>query len=159
LRVRKGNILVGPNNAGKSSILDAFRLLEACYRNTRTRNPSLIQIDGGGVFYGYEIPDNVLPFSLANITHNYSDDDAVLNFEHTNKIHAIIRLHPERQTRFYIDGGNRLTTSSKFRRAFPIDLVIIPTLAPLEAEEPWVRDDTVQRNATTRLASAPSRSY
>jgi hypothetical protein len=153
LRIRKGNILVGPNNAGKSSVLDAFRLLEACYRHSRTRNPSLIQIEGRNVFYGYEIPDTVLPFSLANIACNYSGEDAILDFEHSNKTHAYIRLNPDRPTKFYLDVGGRPSTSSKFRRAFPIDLIIIPTLAPLEAEEVWVRDETVQRNATTRLAS------
>lgn len=152
--MRHGNVLVGPNNAGKSSLLDAFRLLEACYRHARNKNPSLIQIPDGNVFSGYEVPDNVLPFSLANATHNYSDRDAVLDFRHANGAHAIIRLHPERQTKFYIDAaGPRLTTSSKFRRAFPVELVIVPTLAPLEAEEQWVQDATVQRNATTRLAS------
>jgi AAA domain, putative AbiEii toxin, Type IV TA system len=160
LRLRKGNILVGPNNAGKSSVLDAFRLLEACYRHAKTRNPRLIQISDGNVFQGYEIPDSVMPFSLANATHNYSDGDAILDFEHDTKAHAIIRVHPERQTLFYIDfPGGRLTTSSKFRKAFPIDLVIIPTLAPLEADELLVQPATVQRNATTRLASRHLRNF
>jgi AAA domain, putative AbiEii toxin, Type IV TA system len=154
IHLRAGNILVGPNNAGKSSILDAFRLLEACFRHSKTRNPSLVQIDGGSVFYGYDVPESILPFSLANVTHDYNDDDAVVEFKHANKARAVIRLHPDRATRFYIDnGGGRLTTSSKFRASFPIDLVIVPTLAPLEAEERWVEDRTVRANATTRLAS------
>ena len=65
LRLRNGNILVGPNNSGKSSLLDAFRVLEACLRHTRTRNPTLIEIPDQGVFDGYEVPQSVLPFSLA----------------------------------------------------------------------------------------------
>ena len=34
-----------------------------------------------------------------------------------------------------------------------MDLVIVPQLAPLEANEDYVTDETVQRNASTRLAS------
>ncbi len=64
LRLRNGNILVGPNNSGKSSLLDAFRVLEACFRHARTRNPMLIEIPGQGIFDGYEVPESVLPFSL-----------------------------------------------------------------------------------------------
>jgi predicted ATPase len=154
LKLNTGNILAGPNNSGKSSILDAFRILEACFRHTRSRNPSIIKIGDGDIYYGYEIPDLIMPFSLANITHNYTDYDATLEFRASNKIRAVIRLHPERQTKFYLDGGGpRFKTSSKFRDAFPVDLVIVPTLAPLEADEPYVIDQTVQRNATGRLAS------
>ncbi len=154
LRLRSGNVLVGPNNSGKSSVLDAFRLLDACFRNAKTRNPALLDIEEQGFFDGYEIPESVLPFALANITHNYADADAIIEFEHSNKTKAIIPLHPSRATRFYIDtGGKRLMTRSKFAAAFPLSLIIVPTLAPLEADEPYVSDETVQRNAATRLAT------
>jgi hypothetical protein len=154
LRLRSGNILVGPNNSGKSSVLDAFRILEACFRQSKNRNPHLVNIPGKGVFDAYEIGHNSLPFSLANITTNYTNEDAVLEFTLDNKTRGIILLHPDRSTRFYVDAeGKRLNTSSMFRRAFNFRAVIVPTLAPLEAEESWVNDETVRRNAGTRLAS------
>lgn len=154
LKLRQGNILVGPNNTGKSSILDAFRILDACYRHTRKRNPSFLNIQDEGIFDGYEVPDSVLPFSLANITTNYNNDDAILEFRLSNKARGIVRLHPDRFTRFYIvSNGKRLNTSSKFRREFDFRAVIVPTLAPLEADEAYVLDETVRRNSTTRLAS------
>jgi predicted ATPase len=37
LRLRHFNILVGPNNAGKSTILAAFRILAAAMRRASTR--------------------------------------------------------------------------------------------------------------------------
>jgi hypothetical protein len=154
LSLRKGNILVGPNNAGKSSILDALRILDACLRHIRTRNPSMLDIRGEGVFPGYELPHSAIPFGLVNVTHNYGDADAILNFRHGNQNRMTVRLHPERQTKFYINAQvGYLNTSSKFRNAFPINLVIVPTLAPLEADEKYVEDITVQRNSTTRLSS------
>jgi hypothetical protein len=67
---------------------------------------------------------------------------------------ASILMHPDRITRFYIEkDGPRLTQSSKFRAAFPLTIVNIPTLAPLEADELFVADATEARNAPTRLAS------
>ena len=154
VRLGAGNILVGPNNSGKSTILDAFRILESCLRHAKTRNPGLLEIRDKGVFDGYEIPDSVLPFSLANVTHNYSDEEACLEFHHLNGAVAFILLHPERATRFYIDkDGARFPKSLKFRNAFPLTIVNIPTLAPLEADESYVVDATEARNAPTRLAS------
>ena len=154
LRLQHGNILVGPNNAGKSSLLDALRLLDACYRQTRTQNPRPMSIKDGGTYYGYEIGANSLPFALANVTINYSDSDAVIEFRFNTKVRAVILLHPDRSTRFYIDApGGTPNTSSKFRKMLGVDIVIVPTLAPLEADENYVADETVRRNSTTRLAS------
>jgi hypothetical protein len=154
LSLQRGNLLTGPNNSGKSSILDAFRLLEACLRHTKTKNPKLMDLRERGCHDGYELNDGLLPFSIANITHNYDDEDAILEFYKDAKTKAVILLNPTRLTRFYIDaGGNRFTTGSKFRGAFPLELVIIPTLSPLEPEERWVEDATVQKNKNGRLAS------
>ena len=116
-----GNVIVGPNNSGKSSILDAFRLLEACIRLSKTRNPQPMTVEGGGVHYGYEIADSSLPFSLANITTDYSDEDAILEFRTDKKYKCVIRLHPDRMTRFYIDApGETPNTSTKFRKLLAI---------------------------------------
>jgi hypothetical protein len=154
VRLGKGNILVGPNNSGKSSILDALRILESCLRHSKTRNPTILEIPGKGVLDGYEVPDSVLPFSLANVTNNLDSETAILEFYHENGAVASILMHPDRLTRFYIEkDGHRLTQSSKFRSAFPITIVNIPTLAPLEADEQFVADATEARNAPTRLAS------
>lgn len=153
--LRSGNVLVGPNNAGKSSVLDAFRLLEACRRSFRRRRPIPINVDGQGVFYGHEVPDSALPFRLENITHNYSSEDAVVLFGHENGAKLVMRLHPERATRIYLDNtsGGAPNTPAKFAKAFPLEMKIVPTLAPFEVEERYVRDETVQKNDGTRLAA------
>ncbi|WP_376096487.1 ATP-dependent endonuclease [Roseomonas sp. CCTCC AB2023176] len=154
LRVGPGNVLVGPNNAGKSSILDSIRILDACVRYSRSKKPELIDLPGRGVFSGYEIPEEYLPCPLTNITLDYSENDAVLEFEHTNGAKNVVLLHPDRVVRYYLDASQALPRDvRKFRDAFPISFVIVPTLAPLEIDERYVQDQTVQRNAATRLAS------
>jgi hypothetical protein len=92
---------------------------------------------------------------LSNTTYNYNDEDAVVEFRVSSDTKVVIRLHPDRATRFYIDNAQslRLHTSSKFLGTLSFDLVIVPTLSPLEADEQYVQDETVRRNAGTRLAS------
>ena len=154
LRLRDGNVLVGPNNSGKSSILDAFRVLETCIRHSRSKSPVIINTPGQGIFNGYEVLETLLPFKLDNIANDYNADDSAVEFKGTNGNRAATRMHPDRPAKFYIDAGfPKLTSSSKFRAAFPVDLVIVPTLAPLEADELYVQDETARRNSTTRLAS------
>ena len=153
VRLRRGNILVGPNNSGKSSILDAFRILDACYRQAR-HAPKPLTIEKEGIFYGYEFGHSVLPVTISNIASNYGEIDAVLEFKHQNGQTAIIRLHPDRNVRFYIRSlGKSPKTGSAFQRMFPLDIVVVPTLSPLEQDERWVEDETVRKNAKTRLAS------
>ncbi|WP_270933288.1 ATP-dependent nuclease [Falsiroseomonas oryzae] len=154
IALKAGNILVGPNNAGKSSILDALRLLEACFRYTTNKTPVMMSAPGHGVVAGYEIPDTAFPFSMANATYNYTDDPAILTFQHANGTTAIIHFDPQSNTKFFVEGSTaRLSTGAKFRSAFPVDFVLIPTLSPLEPDEQLVRDETVRRNAGNRLAS------
>lgn len=153
VRAQTGNILVGPNNSGKSSILDAFRLLEACLRYTRSKKPVLLNTTNG-VFDGYKVPETASPFHLANAITNYGDDDACIEFTHANGSTAHIRLAADRTLRFFIDcNGRRFSTSKQFRDAFPVDLIVVPTLAPLESEEALIQAETVRRNRTTRLAA------
>lgn len=153
IRAQQGNILVGPNNSGKSSILDAFRLLDAAIRYTGQRRPSLVSSEKG-VFDGYEIPESAFPFHLTNVVTNYGDIEASIEFDHENGATAHLCLSNDRSVRFFIDNnGKRFATSRQFRDAFPIQLVVVPTLSPLESEEILVQQETVRRNRATRLAA------
>lgn len=153
LKAQSGNILVGPNNSGKSSILDALRIFDACYRYTKHKKPTLIHTESG-YFDGFEIPESFMPITLANITTNYNENDAIIRMSHDNGAIATIQLHPERPVRFFVDANSqRFSTSIKFRQAFPISLIIVPSLAPLESSEAYVTDETVNKNKSTRLAA------
>lgn len=118
LRARQGNILVSPNNSGKSSILDAFRLLEAGIRYSRRKRPSLMNTSEG-FFDGYEIPESACPFHLTNVVTDYDDNEATIEFDHENGSTAHLCLSNNRTVRFFIDaGGRRFGTSRQFRKAF-----------------------------------------
>ena len=147
-----GNILVGPNNAGKSSILDALRLLEVGLKQAR-RKPTFIRSQGRS-FYGYYISDQQLPFDISNVVKNFNNEDAELIIQHKNGSNAIFLINPERPTRFYIEKQlKQPLTARGYKSAFPVDLLIVPTLGPLELNEKLRKIDTIEKNIGTRIAS------
>src|SRR5271155_5728476 len=82
--LRAVNILVGPNNSGKSTVLDAFRVLNSCLRYARTRNPILLTLEDSSVVAGYELPHSRLPIPIANISRDYSAEPAFAEFTGEN---------------------------------------------------------------------------
>ena len=74
LNVHHFNILVGPNNSGKSTILAAFRVLAAAMRRARSRKPQLIPGPQGETF-GYVVDLGGASVAEENIFYNYDDDE------------------------------------------------------------------------------------
>lgn len=90
---------------------------------------------------------------MTNAVNNYSDDDAVIKVNHTNGNSLYISIHPMRPVRVYLATDGRIPeTIPSFLKAFSLDPVIVPTLGPFESREPYLQDETVQRNENTRLA-------
>jgi predicted ATPase len=52
LRLNNRNVLVGPNNCGKSTIIGAFRVLAEALRTARSKSPERIPL-GDSVVRGY----------------------------------------------------------------------------------------------------------
>src|SRR5260370_12453263 len=101
LSARFANILVGPNNSGKSSILDALRVCQACLRYTRASAPAPVNIPGVGIMLCYQLPLSSLPIPIANVTTNYNEQDAVIEIPCTNGNSLVIILLPHRSIFFY----------------------------------------------------------
>jgi hypothetical protein len=107
-----------------------------------------------GVCATHELAHSNLSIPIANATTNYSDEDATVTITHENAVRLVIKLHPERSVRaFLVSEGRIPSTPQAFFKAFPLNLVVIPTLSPLEENEPYVTEETVRRNEITRLAS------
>ena len=69
LNLRHFNILVGPNNSGKSTILTAFRVLAAALRKARAKSPELVPTSTGRGF-GYNIDLSGVSVAAENIFFN-----------------------------------------------------------------------------------------
>ena len=140
------NVLVGANNSGKSTILDAFRILSGAYRYACRYKPQFYEIPGIGLSYVHNIPESSIPIAINNIHTNYNDEQTVLTyrFSNGNKIH--IRFEVDKPILMYYETqGLAIKTTSIFKKHFPLKLSVIPTLGPLEHEETIHDEDYVLR--------------
>jgi len=154
ISLEKFNILVGINNSGKSTILDALRILHGAYRYVSRFKPQNIKLPNGKTVLGWEIPDSSIPILLENIPTNFSDDPAIIKYRLDQNKHLYIHLCIERQTILSFDTDGVIPkTAVTFRNEFNINLAIVPTLAPFEIDEDIVDNQYLNRWGGSRRAS------
>ncbi len=137
LRLRHFNILVGPNNAGKSTILAAFRILAAGLRKAESRKAEIINGPNGSV-HGHVIDLTSISVAEENIFYNYDNSEpATVVFELSNR-NTLTLWFPEAGTCFLIPDahGKSISTPKNFRSQFNCPIGFVPILGPVEHHEP-----------------------
>lgn len=152
------NILTGANNSGKSTIVGAFRILAVALRTARSRSPQRVTVAGVNCF-GYVINAGQLPISLENVATNYADGDSHVAFRLSNGYHLHLHLSQEGCVLVADANGTQIKSPTGFRSNFPLDLVVIPVLGPVEHREILREKDTVTSSLATHRASLQFRSY
>lgn len=153
VHLRAMNVLVGPNNAGKSTILDAFRAMAAAHRYACRRVQSPLSVNGTAIV-GYDIPMSNFPISLANIHSDYHSDietSVTFTLENGNKL-LLTFYENARCVLTILEARQRTATTAQFRKNFPISIYPFPTLGPLEEEEELLTDEYVRQSEDTRRA-------
>jgi energy-coupling factor transporter ATP-binding protein EcfA2 len=133
LALRHFNILVGPNNAGKSTILAAFRILAAAMRKAGTRKAEIIRGPQGRV-RGYNIDLDMISVAEENIFYNYDESEAAtVTFKLSNK-NELLLYFPERGACYLIADahGKQVGTPTTFRSQFNCLIGFVPILGPVE---------------------------
>jgi predicted ATP-dependent endonuclease of OLD family len=148
----EGNVLLGPKNSGKSTIIDAVRCLGGALRFARTRKPQLVADHSGAPVMGFDIPDGSIPVSVTNIANEYSDASAVAKFTFENQESLTLQLHPERATRLVINAVASPRSRPAFQKLYPARIVIVPPLGPFEPTERFLDDDYVRAQESSRLS-------
>lgn len=154
------NILVGPNNCGKSTVLSGFRVLEYALRTAKSKKATRVTNADGHQSYGHNVPEAHMPISLENVHTDYSDAPSKIEFKLTNKKTLTLYFPESGGCVLYWDAlGKTVATPSAFVKQFPISIQVIPVLGPIEQEEVIVTDETVRRAAGTPRASRHFRNY
>ena len=159
ISLERMNILVGPNNSGKSTVIGAFRVLSMGLRRAASRNPELIGPSASA--FGYRIPRSALPITLENAQTDYQDVEASIIFRLTNGNALKLSFYSnEEDCIMYplVDGGS-ISNRSAFEYEFPVSLLVVPVLGPVENRENIVRRETVNQNLATHRASRNFRNY
>jgi len=72
LHLRRVNILVGPNNAGKSTVLAAFRILAMGLRKATSRKAEIVSGPTGETL-GYRVDVSSIAVAEENVFYNFDD--------------------------------------------------------------------------------------
>lgn len=159
VRLDSFNVLVGPNNCGKSTVIGAFRVLEVAVRRARARGAQLC--DGpDGRTRGWNITPDTLPISLENVHSDLASTRSSVLFRMSNKNKLLLDFPEDGGCFLFADTLSRqVVTPASFRTAFPVSIGVVPVLGPVEHEEATVQEATVKRNLSTHRASRHFRNY
>lgn len=160
ISARTKNVLVGPNNAGKSTALDAFRIAFDALRFAKRRSATLKSQGADGVCATYSVPQSVVQTDLRYCVHNFGDGHARIEITAENGNAVVLKIQSDSDIELYIKSDVSAQKNAFFvRNQFPLDLVIVPTLSPLEQNEELVQQATVEKNRFGRLASRNFRNF
>jgi energy-coupling factor transporter ATP-binding protein EcfA2 len=155
-----GTYLVGPNNAGKSTILTALRTADVLIRYAYRRNPSLSCNHNDRNIVSYPLLLSDYPALQESVRHEFHHETEA-RFELTWRSGArLVAVWPGivndevPQNFFYLEKspGLQVRGTASARAAFPL-LGVVPILTPIEHTEGLRDDSYVRASVSTRLSS------
>jgi energy-coupling factor transporter ATP-binding protein EcfA2 len=153
------NIMVGPNNCGKSTIISAFRALDIGIKHALSKKA--LPVEGpNGTRHGYSLKEEALPLSLENVRTNYADVVTTVTFRLSNNNNLILYFPSSGGCNLFTETSRKpITSPREFKSEFPIKLEIVPVLGPIEHNEKIVTEETVRTGLPTHRASRHFRNY
>jgi len=151
-------IIVGHNNAGKSTLLDALRLVSIA--TTRYKNLPLKNVPSWGNLPAREIGFSPsiegIGFNTQNIFHRYGEAPAIIAAKFSNKNSAKIYIGPEGKLHIVLIAadGSIVKSKSMVPEGFLPRLEILPQVAPVQDKETILEPEYVRRNLSSSLAPA-----
>ena len=160
ISLREMNVLVGPNNSGKSTILDGFRALAPALKIAKRRKALPIVGPNNIQTMGYHVPETQLPISTTNIHSDYQEAETTISFSLSSGESLNLFFNEDRRCVFYTtEKKSRTLTPKAFRSKFPLDIAIVPTLGPFEEDESYLSDDYVENYAFSRRGHRMFRNF
>lgn len=154
------NVMVGPNNSGKSTIISSLRILDVALKKASNKGAELVPLPTGRTGYGHKVPEEQISVSLENVATDYNDNFSQIEFRLSNRNKLFLYFPAEGGCILHWETtGSNPTTAARFRTAFPLKIQVVPVLGPLEHEESVVTEDTVKRALNTHRASRHFRNY
>jgi predicted ATPase len=147
-------VVVGKNNAGKSTIVEALHLIAAVVNRTAATfvsPPAALEI---GPFHRCIAPKLAhLNINLRTAFYRYGEPPAIITATFTGGATVRAYVHKEGVHATINGPKGDVTSTSAFCALNISHLHILPQVAPLQAEEPHLTDKHVDDNYYTRLSS------
>jgi hypothetical protein len=153
--------LVGPNSAGKSTLIEAIRAVARAVQIARTRKPDARREHGGWEGPAWSVTAEQLDLLSENIRHEFRDQEVVVEARFTNRHRLSIVAESdegspfgESQLFFYLELHERppVTRPKDVLNRLP-DFGIVPLLTPLPLDEDLKQANYVSANRGNRVSS------
>ncbi|GAA2304883.1 AAA family ATPase [Streptomyces caniferus] len=152
-------VLIGPNNAGKSTIISALRLAAEEVSHARRRNSrDRFSLDGNHWAYGHQLSSRVgnpSGFVGENIRHEFRERETRLELTFSSGA-TLKSLWPVEEPPFFSlvnADGSTIHATAAARTATP-SIGVVPTLTPVQHRELILTEKYVKESQTTRLSSS-----
>lgn len=148
------NVLVGPNNSGKSTILGAFRILSEGMRKAKSKKPTIVAGPEHETF-GYHISLNEVPIATENIFTDYDDTNpAQVKFRLSNG-NELLLFFPSIGVCYLIckTKSAEIRTTTQFKKEFNATIGFVPVLGPVEHNELLYQREAARLALFTHRAS------
>lgn len=148
------NVLVGPNNSGKSTILGAFRILSEGMRKAKSKRPTIVAGPEHETF-GYHISLDEVPIATENIFTDYDDSNpAQVKFRLSNG-NELLLFFPSIGSCYLIckTKSAEIRTTTQFKKEFNATIGFVPVLGPVEHNELLYQREAARLALLTHRAS------
>jgi len=153
--LRDFNILVGPNNAGKSTVIGSLKILSEGIRKAKSKRPILISGPTGMQIFGYEIDLSLVPVATENVFYNYDDSEpAIIRFRLTDNSYLQI-FFPSKGVCYMNHESNDtvIKTPKEFKEKVGVEIGFVPVLGPVEHQERLYQKEAARLALLTHKAS------
>jgi hypothetical protein len=156
--------MIGQNNAGKTTVIEAFRILglataRLATLSTYTTRPEWLSEDLPLSVKGIKISAKVVDTDLEQVFHRYGNPPATIEAFFSNSV--IIKIIIQSETDLFVTFSHNGQYVSGKKRVTDIgvpNLRVLPQIVPLLKDEVLVANDTLQRNKFSKRTSGNFRS-
>lgn len=156
ISIRNLTVVVGKNNAGKSSMIEALRLISMasnkCTKTNYINPPKSLGLPLS--IKGFRLPVESLKIDLRSVVYYYQDDAAKITAYFKNKVKIIIYINTEIAFASIIDKNGNVIRSKIQAEALNIHSIsILPQIGLIKESEKKLTEKTVTEDIDTYLSS------
>jgi len=156
--------IVGPNSAGKSTVIEAIALAEQCLKTARRKMPPLRVEHRGVSWSAYPLPSNAND-EEDPVRHDFGHQETRVSVQWDTgaKVHIVWPTENDEDDPsgfFYLESeeGEQPRSTATVRNLYS-PVTVVPVITPLERSEELKDPEYVAKNASSRLASRHFRNH
>lgn len=149
-------IVVGNNNAGKSTLVEALRIVGECAQKYKRANykAAPAQLGLPAITKGFLVNLDILKIDLRTIVYQYQKNTfAEIKAFFSNDISIRVFLSEDITFAVIEQGEMTIANRSQAQKLDDLQLFIMPQIGLIREDEGKLSDDTVRRDLSTRLSS------